>query len=414
VSRPRVFVSYTGRTDADRARSKAVCDALEAAGFEPLRDRERLDARLPWKQQIHEMIADAHGAVSLLSPPALESDWVAREAALLVHRWRTSEAFGLAVLRTSDVPSAALKAGKLAGTGIDEAQSVKGVDAAAIDALVANLDDVLAAWKTRADDLRTEDEIFAILRDCAGELLLRGARELGLDVREISGQGRLAHIVARAVAGKILETDVESVVPALQELAAELEMGQALDVIQRVAPTWVPLAAADRLRTATLQAPGAQAMGISAREALTGEHYARRASRGEARWRILTAIPGRGEDDDHKRRKIFESFEPVFGTADPASLQRLIRRALEKSKNTFVCIVVGWVPDTILEDLRRDLRPAQFLVLTEGRVPGDADWDADLLEFLPPPLDEEDELDQLDACRLASALIKDTYREERG
>lgn len=86
---PRIFVSHSS-LDSDLTRQ--VCDHLALApgkpGYDVLVDYTELRPGVDWPRHLHEYMANCHAAVLLLTPNAVASPWVLKEATILT--WRRS------------------------------------------------------------------------------------------------------------------------------------------------------------------------------------------------------------------------------------------------------------------------------------------------------------------------------------
>src|SRR5437773_6595925 len=88
-----IFISHsTGKDDAaGRQRLLDIEVALKGpagapSGHDVLLDFKRLEPSFKWRSELDEWMATCHAAVLLLTPKALESQWVLKEATILAHR----------------------------------------------------------------------------------------------------------------------------------------------------------------------------------------------------------------------------------------------------------------------------------------------------------------------------------------
>jgi hypothetical protein len=82
----RIFISHS--TDKDDATGRQRLNAVDAAlkgappGHDVLLDIKRLEASFEWRAELDEWMTTCHAAVLLLTPKALESPWVLKEATM--------------------------------------------------------------------------------------------------------------------------------------------------------------------------------------------------------------------------------------------------------------------------------------------------------------------------------------------
>src|SRR3954469_15485232 len=140
-SRPIVFVSHSARGDPDsHASLKAIEAQLKKAGFDVLLDETRLKGGEPWRNCLHTWMGHCHGAILLLTPKALQSPWVLKEATIL--SWRNSLSapgeFLLVPVLLGISPNELAANTVFAPLNLQEVQAIKGLKGAALaKALVA-------------------------------------------------------------------------------------------------------------------------------------------------------------------------------------------------------------------------------------------------------------------------------------
>lgn len=85
--RSSVFISHSSRDDpfATVLRRRLV-SAFDARGLDAWLDEQRLGPGARWRAEIYRHLVNCSGAVLLLSPEALESPWVRKEATILSFR----------------------------------------------------------------------------------------------------------------------------------------------------------------------------------------------------------------------------------------------------------------------------------------------------------------------------------------
>lgn len=108
----RVFVSHSSK---DNDLTGEVCALLRqpsvtgGAALEVLVDTSKLEAGGEWPIQLHEMMADCHAAIVLLTKNAVASAWVLKETTILAWRRSLEPGFKLFVVQFPDVAEDAVK-----------------------------------------------------------------------------------------------------------------------------------------------------------------------------------------------------------------------------------------------------------------------------------------------------------------
>jgi hypothetical protein len=163
--RPLVYVSHAARDPEEMAIVNTIAVALESAGFESWIDRARVAPGDPWRDTSADALARAEAGVLVLTPGALESEWVRREWDTLRERYRRDPAFIIVPVLDG------VKLGDLSGPGLEPSgiAEVQAVQAADPEAVAQEVVDRLAA--ARGTEKRPTADPFAAQ-------LLRGSRVL--------------------------------------------------------------------------------------------------------------------------------------------------------------------------------------------------------------------------------------------
>ena len=129
----RIFISHsTAKDDPDGCkRLDEVAAALlgpahAATGHDVLVDKERLKAGSDWRAELDEWMATCHAAVLLLTPRALESAWVLKEATILAHRAALDTQFLLFPALLDGLTRDQLKESRFSPLYLDAIQRVAG------------------------------------------------------------------------------------------------------------------------------------------------------------------------------------------------------------------------------------------------------------------------------------------------
>lgn len=71
-----IFVSHSAKEGEAKSILDRLPDAIRDAGFHPFVSDFEIERGDPYKEVLDDRLAECHGAVLLLSPSALISDWV--------------------------------------------------------------------------------------------------------------------------------------------------------------------------------------------------------------------------------------------------------------------------------------------------------------------------------------------------
>jgi hypothetical protein len=134
----RIFISHsTAKDDPDGRRRltdvEAALKGLQApSGHDVLLDIKRLEGGFDWRAELDEWMAICHAAVLLLTPKALESPWVLKEATILAHRAALDKQFLLFPALLDGLTRDQLKASRFSPLYLDAIQRIAGTQPADI------------------------------------------------------------------------------------------------------------------------------------------------------------------------------------------------------------------------------------------------------------------------------------------
>jgi hypothetical protein len=410
----RIFVSHSSK---DNAFTKQVCDAIAGNGavpdFELLVDLVTLEGGREWPIQLHEMMADCHTALILLTRNAVASEWVLKESTILT--WRQSleeENFRLFIAQAPDVTAAELSAAKFGPLQHRLLQGAPGNDAALIAAHLR------AALPTGVEPVETLfDRLVVALSDMLGALddtKLKAVadkveavrprwRPGGNTVRE----ARIEGIAARILRGQLGQYRTLSAL--MEDLKASKLSAEILARILRfAAPHWVDVEAAARLGDLVEERNGQKLCRVSALNGqlardYTGQMYVDRAFPFVSRHKVCAPTPAvAGNEREDYTSKICQfcrnqdkqrAVQLYAGKSDDEII------ALLKKREPWLFVIF---PSNIdakeLEQLRL-VFPRVFFVLATGKVldPSPHDPVVRLEPAVSVDIEEEQYLDYLDA-----------------
>jgi hypothetical protein len=269
--RLRVFVSHSSHTPDERDRLDAIVNDLRAGddGAEVLCDKAQITDGAHWRDVINALLWDCDAAVILLTPSALDSVWVFKEATIL--RWRHDRNPECKLLVWASVDRSELENNRQWKTlGLTEIQFVSGDSAEQIAASVKTTLAPIAGRCDRTPLDRLADEIVGRLGSAEESQLQAALNSLNEQIPFDVGdqRRRLGYGIARWI--------LRQPPPALNRLADALAIlgrtfprENALMIIDLVAPLWVDLDTAIWFLRAHWQLPGCRDVAIACREPMT-------------------------------------------------------------------------------------------------------------------------------------------------
>lgn len=320
-SSPLIFVSHSSKDneltrrfcaalraeDAGAAAFDAVVDYEKLQDYDVLVDINELQAGRPWPRQLHEWMARCHAAVLLLTPNAVKSPWVLKEATILAWRLSLDKNFRFFTFRFDGVSDADLTAGGFDPLMLDEVQKLRVGD-------VADMAAQVRAAMPPPTEPTPFDSLCGALEDLAQDLrantLRRVAEKIRVEVRPWRPDMDEKQQYVQAIAVKLLNEDLggyDGVDSLVDELIATTSTETVEKILYIVAPYWVDAEAAGRLPSvATSQPRRAMAMNGCGVSEFTAEMYVRRAHPLSRLQRVLP-IPGGNSGDivDHVTRELY-------------------------------------------------------------------------------------------------------------
>jgi hypothetical protein len=270
-----IFISHSSRDDeAARALRERLSQVLTGEPYlhTILLDEAGIRAGNLWRPKLYRWLAECGGAVLMLTEQALASDWVKKEAAILL--WRQALGSRVVVVPlligvTKDQVEAAFPAIELFErqyqqiTDVDEAGPVLEEVAAAFGQ-TADPEDRLGSWARRLTSAVSYlDDISRA--EIAGAL--DGLAEAWSDTPD--GVPLIVHALLHAPSMWTVQTAVQPVLPSFQNPRSFVEL---------VSPVAIPAEAAAGILTACGRPPGDRVLVLTCTSPLTAIRYIRRAS----------------------------------------------------------------------------------------------------------------------------------------
>ncbi|MCB1875283.1 MAG: toll/interleukin-1 receptor domain-containing protein [Chromatiales bacterium] len=388
---PRIFVSYSARATVDKERARGLVDELRGEGFDPWWDEDGLELNDDWNETISDQLANCHGAVVLLSPVSVASDFVLHETGYLSIRRRTEPDFplcsflcdGLTVDRLSPFLRAIqfgdfqFKPWEMANraAALNKALAKARENAQIPVTPIAALESVLAGG-----------QYFGAIRSAD----LRGAaKRLRWDAESY---WKPDAAVPRLFIRHLLSISMRQQLDALYELGGNLTPSQVEDSFDWVAPFWIDEHAAAQFAGISRAEPGHRSLVINGRFAsFTPAMFARRAQP-HKRWNPRAFSI---EQHAHVGRaggiaeQIRQSVLARLALAPDAS-DKEIRTELEwRSDNQIICSVIVDADEKTCDEiagLQPLFKEVLFILLTDDRKIVIPEELRDRCEIITPPL----------------------------
>lgn len=312
-----IFVSHSS---ADNTLTAEVCKQLKALlggdkNCEVLVDTEKLEEAHPWPIQLHEMMADCHAAVVLLSEKALKSDWVRKEMTILTWRNSLQPDFKLFIAQFPGITDEQLKHAGYEPLQHRQIQGINSADPGVIAARVhARLQaDAVAPVQTLFD--RLAEHLGALLRQADAQSLDELARKLGAERPRWRPETVPKTALVEKICRQILRGELgqfSDLTELFNNLKTRLPPHNLKQILKLLAPHWVDAQSAGHLGNLVAKAGGklyCRAAAINGNHAklYTGRMYLYRAFPLESQYRLHSPNPpAAGNVVEHYRKAICE------------------------------------------------------------------------------------------------------------
>ncbi len=286
---PLIFISHSAKDPEAAEALPELALRLREAGLDAWYDRERL--ALPgfqWRHEIEENLHLCRAAVVLMSPSALQSDWVLYEASVLAHRSRMAAGFLLLPMLVDGVCVEQLRGPRWGAIELDAVQIVHGDPVRSQQKVLERLQPLRKRYQADAPEARLENALVHHLNKAGKDAQRSAAARLKIEPREWEID------LATAVARRLLEVPIEAQFDALR-MIADTEPDVAIDLYEKVAPHgWITPDVAEQVRRAAGRPSGERGFGLNAERSVTCAMHVRSGFFG---WQICE-VEGSVSDDD--------------------------------------------------------------------------------------------------------------------
>jgi hypothetical protein len=260
-------------------------DQLKAGGFQPWLDRTDLGVGEKFDTLIYDALYRCRVAVILIDRDTLDSDYVTKEATILVWRQTVGDPVQLIPVLLGDVTEAEVKESRLGRqSGLDRLSSIRAANRklngqAALETAVqitgkiaqetAGLDDL------ESPKLRWIDDVSHYLSGASDNALLTAARTIGVEQHAWHRTARKREAIAAAL---LLSDDIRKTFKVLRGFLHQLDTDRAVRTVRHAEPLWVDLNAARVVMDANDLPPEERIVGLTTDSVEYGAHLARRAT----------------------------------------------------------------------------------------------------------------------------------------
>jgi hypothetical protein len=277
MDRLPVFISHSSHGPGPRAWLTAFAGALRVGpdAVEPRFDLELITTGQQWREVINGMLWEGPAGVVLVSPDALASPWVLKEATILRARFDRREEF-LLVPVLCGVTLEELQASRLWGPlDLPAVQFPRSSDPAEVAAEVKAQLAPLASMLDRSPLARLAGQVASELRESAEAQCQDVLNKIGeaLPLRMVDETDGYA----RAITAWVLRQPppaLNRIADALAELGKSFPADRVRAILELVAPLWVDPEAASRLVEAHSRPDGPRSVALAcAKPKVTVRHY---------------------------------------------------------------------------------------------------------------------------------------------
>jgi hypothetical protein len=394
--RPIVFISHSARNDPAAHETLANLEEyLNTNGFDVLLDETRLEGGEPWRNCLHTWMGHCHASIILLTPKALTSPWVLKEATIL--SWRYSLSLGkfplLPIylgLRSSEVEQSKL----FSPLALTEIQGLKGLEGTDLFKAIADLLAPLRLAQAKTPQTLLEEKIAEWLaRVNRPALLNEVADRLGEDL----GPWNPKRDLPSKVAMLLLQAPLEKLADGLNPLLGAIPNEGVRAIIDMLRGSWVNRELAGSLIIVSRGPKGTRAAALNASEQeFTATAVIARATAGYPPWYFIRLSNAAGEDSAGSlKAQVRAALEKTVGSKKPAIIDSFINKK-EGREPLFIVLPPPEgrqeLPDEAdIEALMSDYPSCTLFLLTGTSLPPDEKLPK--VQRLRPCLEPSDEMD---------------------
>ena len=400
----RIFISHSAKETRAQEVQAALYTALEdSAALVPLMDKRDLEPGDMWRARINLWVGGCDAAVVLLSPKALQSDWVFYEAALLSYRNERDSGF-LVLPVYVDVTPEEVAASRLHPTAMTSIQLVPGAGRT-VEAIVEDVVKELAKAACRGDSPmeRRAKRLADLLQQVQEKQLRAAAAFIKFDLKRWLPEDDARLLLAI----QLQSVGMKLAVPALLKLGGSLPVGTSAQaridwlqqVVELVASSWVDEKAIACIAPIAKGEAKPFSLGLNAVSPVTATMYVLSSCGDEPEpWRLVSCNGVVGQDTVEEtiaslRTEVAETLIKTLPLeCTPAEVAgQLAKRSAYYPRPVFVSLPGAGISAEILAALRASFPHVVFFLLWGDAVAAGPLVVGEMLENLLPDLVHGDE-----------------------
>ena len=290
LPQPRIFISHSAKEPQAKALLRCLAKALRAAGFNPYIADLRMRRGDNFKKKLWDQLYTCHGAILILSPAALTSNWVNTEAGVLIVRHsKEGHKFPLLPVLIAGTTRDDVKNSDLGRLGLPDLHAPR-VEASVVATEIADMLTELYGPPGPFHALEaTIASMLSRLNDDAVEL---AAAVLNMDMTGWQPYGK-----REALAREMLRADSVGFWRVMNQIGSIVD--DPIGMIDLVFPfTWIDERSAAPLAEAAQGASPRPSLAVNSKRAATGRWYVRRACPRPQSWQVADTIETGAESMD--------------------------------------------------------------------------------------------------------------------
>ena len=403
----KVFISYAHGDERSQLASRALSDSLRKNGYDVWLDTERLRLGDRWREELAEHLVKSSAGVLLLSAPALESEFVLIEAAVLSQKSLANREFKLLILTLDDLDTSKLECSRFKELRLTDIQYV-GAEPEGIAKLVLEvLEPFKDRWTPRKGEARLIRDLATRLGKFRPEALIDLARDLELDLYPGAAEAEMADALAIHMVRSRLVVVAERLCDCA--IGADVSEESVLGMLKLMKPFMIDSLIADGVDAVTRPRPPEFAAGFTANSFESALLALQRATGSLSPFK-LGSIPDAavGERVDSQiKYEVLRQLEDMFYTEGPIG----VLEQLGTAEDLVIIALPHDVGPQLLRDLQAQWPRVLFFIVNRSHTLKTVLAATGLVRIVEPQLEEEKERQVDRTCAAAKAAIRSKFKQ---